>query len=78
MATIKTVRRILAVFMLILVTFLFVDVSGYGARWFSWAASLQFIPAVLALNVFVVAVVMFATLVFGRIYCSIVCPLGIL
>lgn len=73
----KTVRRILAVFMLILVTFLFVDVSGYGARWFSWAASLQFIPAVLALNVFVVAAVVLATLLFGRIYCSIICPLGI-
>ena len=74
----KTVRRVLAVLMFILVTFLFVDVSGFGARWFGWAASLQFIPAVLALNIFVVAAVVFATLVFGRIYCSIVCPLGIL
>ncbi len=73
----KTLRRILAVIMFVLVTFLFVDVTGFAARWFSWAASLQFIPALLALNVAAVAVVIVATLLFGRLYCSVVCPLGI-
>lgn len=38
---------------------------------------MQFLPAVLALNVGVLALLVIATLVFGRIYCSVICPLGV-
>jgi len=41
-------------------------------------AKVQFLPAVMALNVVVVVVLIALTLVFGRIYCSIICPLGVL
>ena len=41
-------------------------------------AKVQFLPAVLALNVGVIIALVVLTLVFGRIYCSVVCPLGIL
>ena len=73
-----TLRRILAIAMFLLVTLLFVDVTGFSARWFGWAAALQFVPAILAVNVACVLAVVLLTLVFGRIYCSVVCPLGIL
>ena len=45
---------------------------------FSWAAKMQFLPALLALNLAVVAAILAATALFGRVYCSTVCPLGVL
>lgn len=40
-------------------------------------AQVQFVPACLAFNVVVLGVVVGVTLLAGRLYCSIVCPLGI-
>ena len=40
-------------------------------------AQVQFVPACLAFNVVVLGVVAGVTLLAGRLYCSIVCPLGI-
>jgi polyferredoxin len=40
-------------------------------------AKIQFLPAVMALNVVVVVALIALTLVFGRIYCSVICPLGV-
>ena len=40
-------------------------------------AQIQFAPACLAFNVVVIGVVAGVTLLAGRIYCSVVCPLGI-
>jgi polyferredoxin len=37
----------------------------------------QLIPALLALNVGVIVAMVALTLVFGRVYCSVICPLGI-
>lgn len=74
---IKKIRRILAAVMLLLITMLFLDFTGTLHTWLGWAAKVQFIPALLALNVAVVAVLVVLTLVFGRIYCSVICPLGI-
>lgn len=45
---------------------------------FSWAAKMQFLPALLALNFAVVAAILVVTALFGRIYCSTVCPFGVL
>ena len=82
----RKLRITLAVIMILLVTLLFVGV-GYGIsyelshgidRWIGWAAKIQFLPALLALNFIVVAVLIVITLLFGRIYCSIICPLGIM
>lgn len=38
----------------------------------------QLIPAVLAGSIVIVAVLMLLTLLFGRVYCSVLCPLGLL
>lgn len=50
-----------------------------------WAASIQLVPAAVALATgaglaagVVVAALLLLTLLFGRVYCSVICPLGIL
>ena len=68
----------MAIIMILVITLLFVGV-GYGVhQWVGWAAKIQFLPALLALNFVVLAVLIILTLLFGRIYCSIICPLGIM
>lgn len=71
------IRILLAAACLLLVTFLFLDVTGTVPRGFGWLARIQFLPALLALNLGVVAVIALATLVAGRVTCSVLCPLGI-
>lgn len=73
----KKIRTILAAVFFVLITLLFLDFTGTLHQWLSWMAKIQFLPAVMALNVVVVVALIALTLVFGRIYCSIICPLGI-
>lgn len=73
----KTIRRIAAIFFLLGITLLFLDFTGATYAWLSWMARLQFIPAVLSGSIVVVTAIVVATLLFGRIYCSVVCPLGV-
>ena len=42
-----------------------------------WMAKVQLLPAILALNVGVVVALVLLTLLFGRVYCSVICPLGV-
>ena len=74
----RKIRIILATVMMIGITWLFLDFTGTAHHWMSWAPKLQFLEAVLALNVVVIVALIVLTLVFGRIYCSIICPLGIM
>lgn len=78
MLRLKTVRQILAVISIIMVTLLFLDFTGTAHAWLGWMAKIQFLPALLALNVGVIIALVAVTLVFGRIYCSVICPLGIM
>jgi len=70
----RTIRIILAALFLVGITLLFV---GIGLDWWGWMAKLQFLPACLALNAAVIAGVLVLSLVLGRIYCSVICPLGV-
>lgn len=74
----KKLRRILAVIGILLVTAVFIDFTGTARHLFGWMAKIQFLPALLALNVGVVAVLILLTLLFGRLYCSVICPLGVM
>lgn len=74
----RKIRIVLATVMLIGITWLFVDFTGTAHQWFSWMPKLQLLEAILALNVVTLVILIVMTLVFGRIYCSIICPLGIL
>ena len=74
----KKIRITLAAVCFTLITLLFLDFTGTLHTWLGWLAKIQFLPAVLALNVVVIVTLLVLTLVFGRIYCSVICPLGVL
>lgn len=73
----RRIRITLAAVVFVLLTALFLDYTGTLHHWLGWLAKIQFLPALLSLNVGVVLVLVLLTLVFGRIYCSVICPLGI-
>jgi len=74
----RKIRTILAAVVFVLITLLFLDFTGTLHCWLSWLAKVQFLPAVMALNVGVIVALIALTLIFGRIYCSVICPLGVL
>ena len=74
----RKIRITLAAVVFTLITLLFLDFTGTLHTYLGWLAKIQFLPAVLALNFAVVAVLVLVTLAFGRIYCSVICPLGIM
>lgn len=74
----RKIRIILAVVCLILITLLFLDFTGAAHVWLGWLARVQFLPALLALNMGVVLALVVLTLLLGRVYCSVICPLGIM
>ncbi|MBQ5509507.1 MAG: 4Fe-4S binding protein, partial [Muribaculaceae bacterium] len=74
----KKIRRILAVLSFVAITLLFLDFTGTLHHWLGWMAKIQFLPAVLALNFVIVAVLLVITFIFGRVYCSVICPLGVM
>lgn len=74
----RKIRIGLATIVMVLITLLFLDFTGTLHHWLGWLAKIQFLPALLAVNVGVVVALVVLTLIFGRIYCSVICPLGIL
>ena len=73
----RKIRLIVALVSFVMITLLFLDFTGTLHTWFGWLAKIQFLPAVLALNVGVILLWVVLTLVFGRVYCSVICPLGV-
>lgn len=73
----KKLRVALAVLFWLGITLLLLDFTGTLHAWLGWMAKIQFLPAVLALNVGVIVGLVLLTLVFGRVYCSVICPLGV-
>ena len=74
----RKIRLAFATLCFALITLLFLDFTGMLHGWFGWLAKIQFLPAVLALNVGVVLFLVILTLICGRVYCSVICPLGVL
>ncbi|MBO4434718.1 MAG: 4Fe-4S binding protein [Bacteroidales bacterium] len=73
----RKLRIVFAALFLLGITLLFLDSSGVLRPWLGWMAKLQFLPACLALNVAVIIGLVLLTLAFGRVYCSVICPLGV-
>lgn len=73
----RKIRLTLAVVFFVIITLLFLDFTGTIHAWFGWMAKIQFLPAVLALNVGIIVLLILLTLVFGRVYCSVICPMGV-
>ncbi|MCF0190744.1 MAG: 4Fe-4S dicluster domain-containing protein [Marinilabiliaceae bacterium] len=74
----KKVRIALATLMFIAAFVLFLDYTGTVHDYLGWVAKVQFMPAILAMNFLIVALLVILTLLFGRLYCSVICPLGIM
>ena len=74
----RKIRITAAVLFFTLITLLFLDFTGAMHTWFGWLANIQLLPAVLALNLAVIVAMALLTLLFGRVYCSVICPLGVL
>lgn len=74
----RKIRLTFAVLFLLGVTSLFLDFTGSLHTWLGWMAKIQFLPAVLALNVGVILILVILTLILGRVYCSVICPLGVM
>ena len=74
----RKIRIILAAVFFTGITLLFLDFTGTLHTWLGWMAKIQFLPAALALNFGVIAALIILTLLFGRVYCSVICPLGVM
>lgn len=74
----RKIRLTFATTCFALITLLFLDFTGTLHGWLGWLAKIQFLPALLALNVSVILFLIVLTLICGRIYCSVICPLGVL
>ncbi len=73
----RKIRIAVSVSTAILLTFYIIDFAGIMPIWFGTIAKIQFLPALLSLNIVVLISLIIATLFFGRIYCSSICPLGL-
>lgn len=73
----KKIRVALATIFFTAITLLFLDFTGTAHAWLGWMAKIQFLPAVLAVNAGVIIALIILTLILGRAYCSVICPLGV-
>lgn len=74
----RKVRITFALIFFVGITLLFLDYTGTVHAWLGWMAKIQFLPAVLAVNLGVVLLLVMLTLIFGRVCCSVICPLGVM
>lgn len=71
----KKIRVALAIAVIGILTFGFIDLGGVLEN--PLLQKIQFGPALLSLSIVTLVCLIAATLLFGRVYCSVVCPLGI-
>lgn len=74
----RKIRTTLAIVFFAAITLLFLDFTGVLHIYLGWMAKVQFLPAVLAMNVGVVVALLVLTLLVGRVYCSVICPMGVM
>lgn len=74
----RKIRILLAALFFVAVTLLFLDFTGVAHQWLGWTATVQFLPALLAGHFVAVAVLVVLTLLVGRVYCSVICPMGVM
>lgn len=82
-SVLRTIRIFLAVIVILPFTFLFIDFGISELRPLWWLPEIQFTPAVLSLiagmgSALVIVFILLLTVLFGRVYCSVICPFGIM
>jgi len=65
------------IFCFISITLLFLDFTGTVHAYLGWVAKIQLVPAIFAAHIVIALGIIFLTLIFGRFYCSTICPLGV-
>jgi len=73
----RKIRIGLSVILLILITLYFLDFAELLPFQLKVLEEIQLLPALLALNIGVLVSLTVLTFVFGRVYCSSICPLGV-
>ena len=74
----RKIRITLAAVMMIGITWLFLDFTGTAYHLVGWTPKLQLLEAIFAGSALIVIAISVLTLILGRIYCSVICPLGIM
>lgn len=74
----RKIRVALAAIFWVCITALLLDFTGTLHCWLGWMAKIQLLPAAMALNVVVLIGLALLTLILGRVYCSVICPLGVM
>lgn len=77
MKSLKYIRISLAILSVLAITALFVGAYSPIADQLDFMARIQLVPAFLSLNFIAIIILLVLTLFFGRVYCSVICPLGI-
>ena len=78
MKFLKSIRIVLSVLFFLPIFLFFIDVTGKLPLYFHQFLSIQWIPALLSMNFAILGILLLLSLLFGRIYCSTICPLGVL
>ena len=78
MKYLKHIRLVFAFLFFLPILIFFLDFTGKLPNQFHQFLSIQWIPALLSLNFVVLGLLLLLSLFFGRIYCSTICPLGVL
>ena len=73
----RKIRIGVSIILFSLITLYFLDFRELLPLSFNFLADIQFIPALLALNIIILVSLLLLTFVFGRVYCSGICPMGV-
>lgn len=73
----RKIRIALSITLFSLITLYFLDFRELLPQSLHFLAKIQFVPALLSLNVIILVSLVLLTFVFGRVYCSSICPMGI-
>lgn len=73
----KYLRVGISIVIFTLITFYFLDFAALLPESFHWLAQIQLVPAILGGSLLILLFLAILTLLFGRIYCSSICPMGI-
>ena len=73
----RKIRISVSILLFSLITLYFLDFRELLPQSFHFLAKIQFVPALLSLNVIILVSLVLLTFIFGRVYCSSICPMGI-
>ena len=76
--TLKIMRVILALLFFIPFLFMFLDFASGKAKFVAKLAHFQIIPALVGGMIGIIVILLLLSFIFGRVYCSTLCPFGVL